>query len=173
VGGHKSNRLNQQRFSINIWAGIVSDCFLVPYILPDRLTGQTYTNFLRTSLPDFLEVMPPASRRQLYFMHDGAPHISVFLPAHYPGRWIARGGRNIWPPRSPDLNPLDFYVWGHVKSVMYSTAVNDVQTLRARIMAACHTVRTAPGIFDRVRRSMRRRAEACIQAGGGHFERFI
>jgi hypothetical protein len=82
---------HQQRFAINIWAGIVGECLLGPYVLPDKLNGQNYTDFLRTALPDYLEVMPLAFRRQLYFMDDGAPaHFSLsarrHLNAHYPGR---------------------------------------------------------------------------------------
>jgi hypothetical protein len=26
-------------------------------------------------------------------------------------RCVSRGGHTVWPPRSPDLNPLDFYLW--------------------------------------------------------------
>ena len=53
----------------------------------------------------------------MWFMHDGAPaHITVdvrhFLDATYPQRWIGRGGPVIWPARSPDLNPLDFFFGG-------------------------------------------------------------
>ncbi|EZA61807.1 hypothetical protein X777_10290, partial [Ooceraea biroi] len=28
------------------------------------------------------------------------------------GRWIGRGGHISWPAHSPDLNPLDFFLWG-------------------------------------------------------------
>jgi hypothetical protein len=56
VNPHATIQLShQQRFSINIWAGIVVDCMLGPYVLPDSLTGQNYTDFLRTTLPDYLE----------------------------------------------------------------------------------------------------------------------
>jgi hypothetical protein len=27
--------------------------------------------------------------------------------------------RNLWPPRSPDLTPPDFYLWGAAKSAVY------------------------------------------------------
>ena len=37
---------------------------------------------------------------------------------------------------------------------MYSSAVHDEQTIRARIMVACETVRTTPGSFDRVCHSL-------------------
>ena len=80
----------------------------------------------------------------MFSMHDGAPaHFSLsdrgHFDAHYPGCWIGRGGLIAWPPRSPGLNPLDFHLWGHLKSSVYSSAVHDEQTLRARIMAACET----------------------------------
>jgi hypothetical protein len=111
-------------------------------------------------------------------MHDGAPaHFSLCARSHlnacYRGHWIGRGGPIAWPPRSPDLNPLDFFLWGYLKSLVYSTAVNDAATLRERIVDACQTIRTTPGILELVRNSMRRRAEACIQAGGGHFKHFM
>jgi hypothetical protein len=108
---------HRQRFSIDIWAGIVADCLLGPYVLPDRLTGQNYRDFLRTTLPDYFEDMPLASHRQLYFMHDGASsHFSLsahrHLNAHYPGCWIGRGGSFAWPPCSADLILLDFLLLG-------------------------------------------------------------
>jgi hypothetical protein len=30
------------------------------------------------------------------------------LNVNFPGQWIGRGGLIVWPPRSPDLTPLDF-----------------------------------------------------------------
>ncbi|KAJ4442536.1 hypothetical protein ANN_04123 [Periplaneta americana] len=52
--------------------------------------------------------------------HDGAsPHfdrrVRNRLNATFPDRWIGRGGPVPWPPRSPDLSPLDFFLWGDVK----------------------------------------------------------
>ncbi|KAJ4437144.1 hypothetical protein ANN_17279 [Periplaneta americana] len=88
-----------------------------------------------------------------------------------PNRWIGRGGPIAWRPRSPDLNPIDFYLWGHLKSLLYSSPVPDMESLRNRIVAGCEEIRNTPGIWDRVRRAMRHRCEACIQSGGGHFSR--
>jgi hypothetical protein len=34
-------------------------------------------------------------------------------------RWITRGGPNAWPPRSPDLTPLDFSCGGYVKNIIW------------------------------------------------------
>ena len=50
----------------------------------------------------------------LLFQHDGCPalysrHVREYLNQTYPHRWIGRGGEILWPSRSPDLNPLDFF----------------------------------------------------------------
>jgi hypothetical protein len=34
--------------------------------------------------------------------------VQQWLNATNPGRWIGRGGPIAWPPRSPDLTPMDF-----------------------------------------------------------------
>jgi hypothetical protein len=38
---------------------------------------------------------------------------------------------------------------------------------------ACQTIRNYPGIFERMRRSMMRRIEACIESDGVHFEHLM
>ncbi|KAJ4428366.1 hypothetical protein ANN_24385 [Periplaneta americana] len=96
-----------------------------------------------------------------------------YLDRRFPDRWISRGGSIAWPPRSPDLNPLDFYLWGHLKSLVYSSPVPDLESLRNRIVACSEDIRNTPGVWDRVRRSMRHRCEVCIQARGGHFEHLL
>ncbi|KAJ4452038.1 hypothetical protein ANN_03553 [Periplaneta americana] len=96
-----------------------------------------------------------------------------YLDRRFPDRWIGRGGPIAWPPRSPDLNPLDFYLWGHLKSLVYSSPMPDLESLRNRIVACSEDIRNTPGVWDRVRRSMRHRCEVCIQAGGGHFEHIL
>jgi hypothetical protein len=34
----------------------------------------------------------------------------VLSGMHFPGRWVGRDGPIPWPPRSPDITPLDFYL---------------------------------------------------------------
>ena len=57
-------------------------------------------------------------------MQNGArPHFSCFvtdvLNERFPDAWIGRGGPIPWPPRSPDLSPLDFILWGYIKNIVY------------------------------------------------------
>ncbi|KAJ4439349.1 hypothetical protein ANN_07471, partial [Periplaneta americana] len=148
---------------------------------PDALTTLTvvlvvmaFTTLKFTgTIPHVLEDTPLINRQHIHFLHDGAPaHFSRtarrYLDRRFPDRrWIGRGGPIAWPPRSPDLNPLDFYLWGHLKSLVYSSPVPDLESLRNRIVACSEDIRNTPGVWDRVRRSMRHLCEVCIQAGGG------
>ncbi|KAJ4448416.1 hypothetical protein ANN_10432 [Periplaneta americana] len=123
----------------------------------NRLTGQAYTNFLENTIPHVLEDTPLINRQHIHFLHDGAPaHFSRtarrYLDRRFPDRWIGRGGPIAWPPRSPDLNPLDIYLWGHLKSLVYSSPVPDLESLRNRIVACSEDIRSTPGVWDRVRR---------------------
>jgi hypothetical protein len=42
-------------FSINAWADIAGDCLVDPHVLPHRLTGNHYRDFLSYDLPKLLE----------------------------------------------------------------------------------------------------------------------
>jgi hypothetical protein len=52
----------------------------------------------------------------------------------YHNRWIGRGGPTAWPPRSPDLNPLDFYLWGHLNFLVYAAPVDNEERLHYDIV---------------------------------------
>lgn len=176
---HATRRTNfQQRFSVNVWAGIVNGVLIGPFILENRLTGALYLQFLRDTLPVLLEEVAVNIRQHMWFLHDGAPvHFQQQVRQHldnvFPGRWIGRGGPIAWPPRSPDLNPLDFYFWGHIKTMVYVTEVNTKEELVNRIHAAAATIRQQPGLGRACGGQWIRRAEKCIENGGNNFEQLM
>ena len=49
-------------------------------------------------------------------------------------------GPTAWPPRSPDLTPLDFFAWGFIKDVVYRRKVRDLAYLGQRIVEAAHVL---------------------------------
>ena len=121
-----------------------------------QLNGANYLVFLQQVLSELLEELPLEIRRAMWFQHDGAPaHFDNEVCAHlndtFGSRWVGRGGPIAWPPRSPDLTPLDFFCWGHMKSLVYETPVETQQDLVARIQVAAGIIRDMPGIFPRVR----------------------
>lgn len=63
---------------MNVWAGIVNDYLIGPYLLPTRLNGRCYRIFLEEVLPELLQEVPIGVRNQMWFQHDGAPaHFSM------------------------------------------------------------------------------------------------
>ncbi|GFW91037.1 DUF4817 domain-containing protein [Trichonephila clavipes] len=74
-------RAAQDRFLVNVWADILGDHLIGPYILPGHLTGPRYLIFLEQVLPKLLDRahVTAATRTSMWFQQDGAPHISVFL----------------------------------------------------------------------------------------------
>ena len=73
--------------------------------------------FRTYKLYNLLENIPLNTRMNFWFQLDDCPaHYGRgprhWLNIHFLGRWISRA----WPPRSLDLTPLDFFVWGTLQS---------------------------------------------------------
>ncbi|EFN62496.1 hypothetical protein EAG_04671, partial [Camponotus floridanus] len=60
-----------------------------------------------------------------------------YLDERFPGRGIDRACPITWSARSPDLNPLDYYLWGHIKSIVYKTSIDNIEILCQRIEDGC------------------------------------
>ncbi|KAJ4432160.1 hypothetical protein ANN_20776 [Periplaneta americana] len=149
-----------------------------PYLLPNSLHGDNYFVFLRDVLPELLENIPLNIRERIWFQHDGAPahfnhRVRNHLNATFPDRWIGRGGPVPWPPRSPDLTPLDFFLWGDVKRFMYETPNHTAEDLVARVVEAAHVIRDNVGLFERCRYSIVRRYQLCNAFNGRQFEHHL
>jgi hypothetical protein len=118
--------------------------------------------------------VPLAVRERMRYMNDGAlvyfsRAVRDVLYNTYHDRWIGRGGPTAWPPRSPDLNPLEFNLWGHLKSLVYAAPVYNEEALDHRIVDTSQTSHNYLDIFERMRQSMMRRVKACIESHGGYF----
>ncbi|GFV09067.1 uncharacterized protein TNCV_2951491, partial [Trichonephila clavipes] len=120
-------------------------------------------------VPVLLQSVPANIKARMWFQHDGTPaHFSAdvqsALDTAYSDQWIGRGGPINWPARSHDLSFLDFFPWGHMKSVVYLSPVDSVEALVARIPVVAGDIWEMSGAFANVRQSLRRRCEACIFA---------
>lgn len=167
---------HQHRWSVNVWCGIVDGQVIGPYFFNGTVTGQNYLEFLRNQLPGLMEDLSCRTRQRMWFQQDGAPpHFARVVRHHlnnfFPNRWIGRGGHILWPPRSPDLTPLDFYLWGFLKDVVYTNRPTTREDLQRRIREAI--ARIAPEVLRRVVGSFRRRVELCLEVNGGNIEHLL
>ena len=63
-----------------------------------------------------------------------------------------------WPPRSPDLTPCDFFLWGHIKNQVYSSPPATLEILRERIESEFDRLKEQAQQIRRVVRAMRKQA---------------
>ena len=124
----------QQRFRVNAWAGILGNTLNGPFIIEDRMRDEDYLNFIADVVMPILDDMPLQSRH-LWYQLDSAPaHFTLLVCQwldNFPIRWIGRGGPIAWPVRSPDLTPLDFFLWGCMKENVYETEIASREELIA------------------------------------------
>ena len=81
---------------------------------------------------------PQLQRKRLYFQHDGAaPHYAVivreWLHEKLRGRWIGTCGPFDWSVCSPDLTSRDFFLWGHLKYIVFKEPCTSIMQLQNRI----------------------------------------
>ena len=74
----------------------------------------------------------------------------------------------MWPPNSPDLNPVDYKIWGVLQERVYRTKIRDVDELRQRVLTEWDQLDQR--VIDKSVKQWRARLRACVAAAGGHFE---
>lgn len=73
-----------------------------------------------------------------------------------------------WPPNSPDLNPVDYTVWGALEQRVYRHKVKDINELRQRLVKERNSMDHK--VIEGALQQWRKRLQACVVAKGGHFE---
>jgi hypothetical protein len=92
------------------------------------------------------------------------------LNEKFPDACTGRGGPIPWPPRSPDLTPMDFFLWGYVKKSVCGEKIGDLQHLRDRIATAIATV--TPDIIQRAWHEIEYRLDVYRATNGAHIETY-
>jgi len=75
--------------------------------------------------------------------------------------------------RGREILPLDYYIWGHMKTLVYETKVDSRAALHHHIFAVAEHIRNHPDNIASATQSLLMRAENCIATGGGHFEQLL
>lgn len=175
----KGNGYNHN-FSLNVWCGIVGKKLVGPFFLPLKLTGLSYLIFLNCELmPVIRNAFSSEDQQRMWFMHDGAPphkieDVKNMLNENFPNRWIGNGGTVEWPSQSPDLNPMDFYVWGCIKQAIdVNREINTLEEFKAQIYEAFDSFRQDSAHFDMTSTLMDLVIAFCIEANGGVIKRLL
>jgi hypothetical protein len=153
---------------INVWCGLAHDRVIGPFFFAERtVTSTTYLDML-----ELFAVPQICGNNAIFHQVSAPPHfanvVRGFLDVNLPRRWIGRGGWKQWPPRSPDLTPLYFYLWGYVKQTVYNETINDIDQLKQRIRAAIASV--TPDVLGHVWQEVEYRLDVCRATIRAHNE---
>lgn len=161
---------------VMVWAAIGHAGIIGPFFFEGNVDSKSYLKMIEEEFYPVFSNLPNSPN--LIFMQDGAPphwekNVRGWLNDHFPHRWIGRGGINDtnipWPPRSPDLTPMDFFLWGYIKKLVYTQNYQDLHQLKAAIVVAFQQVTgelvaSALGNFVK-------RLNLVVEANGGHIEK--
>lgn len=84
------------------------------------------------------------------------------------GRFLAIDHVGMWPPSSPDFNPLDYYVWNAVSRMACTSSHANIDELKSAAEAAWYE--QEPEDIKHACKSFRRRIQAVYDADGGYVE---
>jgi hypothetical protein len=118
----------------------------------------------------FVDQLDDIELTQGYFQQDGATcHTSnesmALINSFFMDRVVSK---NLWPPRSPDLTPADYFLWGYLKERVYKNKPRTIQDLRANITTEINIIDT--GMLTHVSENIVKRAQMCLEEEGGHFQ---
>ena len=88
-------------------------------------------------------------------------------------KWLTQNcydviSKDLWPPNSPNLNPLDYFVWGEVEKY----TIRHPHNTKTSMMDSIKEV-LGNRVNEMVRRTCSRfrgRIEAVVEANGDYFE---
>ena len=159
---------------VAVWGGIWSNGVIGPFFFDGNVTGEKYLAMLEDVILPQLRQQPVF--RKMIWQQDGAPaHYSTIVREFLDDKfsvWIGRRGTIDWPPRSPDLTPCDFSLWGIIKDGVYAQRPRNVDQLKNLIISEFRTLNNDPDLCSAICNSVMDRCKMCIERNGEQFEQF-
>ena len=163
---------------VNVWVAMSSRHIIGPFFFEDE-EGKSLTINSDRYIGMLEQFFLPELRRRrvrsnsVWFQHDLAtPHTSAktvaAVEAMFPDKVIGKGS---WPPRSPDISPLDSFLFGYLKGKVYKEDPQDIAKLKQTISREIEqlTADTLKTVFVNIHT----RVQKCRLMGGGHFQHLL
>lgn len=156
---------------VTVWAAFSCNFRAPLYFFAESVNSERYVELIQRHLVPWLQ----SNRRQrtTVFQHDGArPHVANAsinaIKSSFPAGVIGqRYGMIEWPARSPDLTPVDYFLWGYMKAKVYEEPrPATLSELQAKI---CTVYASIPqDMLERAVLSVATRARLCLLQEGKH-----
>ncbi|XP_032687204.1 uncharacterized protein LOC116851661 [Odontomachus brunneus] len=156
--------------SVHVLGVVSSEGHVMPphfFQKKETVTKEVYLHVLTKIVKPWIETV--AAGKPYVFQQDGAPaHTSHLVQNWLSDKMDMFWSKEFWPPNSPDLNPLDYYVWSVIERVTNKSRHPNVTSLQTSIGAAFANI--DKDALQRACQRFRMRIEAVIKAKGGYIE---
>ena len=164
---------------VTVWCGFWSGGVIGPFFFENaegravNIDGERY----RDMITDFLwQELEDIDLDELWFQQDGATcHTAArsinLLRTRFNNRVISRFGDVHWPARSCDLTPLDFFLWGTLKSKVYADNLQTIDHLKQNIRTEIAQIDQET--VNKVLENWCSRMAYCRASRGQHFNEII
>ena len=128
-------------------------------------------NLLRRMIPEMNDLVKGKNKH--LFLQDGArAHTArISLEMLRDENRLQLLEPTNWPPNSPDLNPVDYSIWGTLERNVYrGRKITDLKTLKSAIVE--EWAKIPQEAISRSIDVFRSRLRKVIKAEGGHIERY-
>ena len=144
---------------------------------PQTVTSERYVTVLKKFRTE-LKRRRRINFNDQWFMQDGATAHTArdsrqWLEDTFEKRVISLKTDFPWAPHSPDLNPLDFFLWGYLKDCVYRENHGTVRELKTAIVHHVERLKLDNALCARVIREFERRVGACLNRQGRHMEHLL
>ncbi|GFW48981.1 DUF4817 domain-containing protein [Trichonephila clavipes] len=170
---------------VTAWCGFTGSFIIGPFFfetqcpvngwITETVNAQRYLTFLRETVVPCLIQRGQISN--VTFMQDGAtshtanPVKAFLIQTFGEDRIVSRHCRYPWPPRSPDLTPADFWLWGYLKSRVYLSGPSSLSKLKDAIHREVSSIH--PDMLHSAVAGFVTRLECLLPCGGGHVEHIL
>lgn len=156
---------------VMVWCAFSSKHVYGPYFFEKNVNGSNYLEMLKSYF--WQRHLRVKGYKKYFFQQDGAPahrkkEVQTWLTQKFGERFI---NKDRWPPRSPDLNPLDFSLWGILKHSVYDPIPSTRDELKANIEREIKKFRKSD--FESIFSNFLKRCSLLQQTKGRHIEHLL
>jgi len=122
---------------------------------------------------EFVDQLDDDKLRNGYFQQDGATchtwnESMAEIESFFDDRIISK---DLWPPRSPDLSPPDFFLWGALKGKAYANKPRTIQELENNIRREIAAI--SEDVLQATFANMKRRVQLSLDSCDEHFRHLL
>ena len=153
---------------VGVWCAMSRKRIVGPLFFDQPITAEAYQDII----VQFISLLRP-EERHCWFQQDDTPinaaiSTKEMLEEFFEDRVIAHG---LWPPRSPDLTPPHFFLWGMLEKRVYANNPCTIEDLKKNIVKGISEINESA--LHNAFQNMEERIHVCLSQKGGDFQHLL